>query len=147
VGSNTLMAAADRTYINRDIKNCHDVTVLIRNPAERFVSGLNQYCQHHNQDINHAWRMVYQGKLVDRHFAPQYIWLMNLYRFYKGKVTLRSFDHIKEITNIHTGKGLTEKIQVPVVSSFVNVDYLLMKHINQTILLKKLIEDHRHALS
>jgi hypothetical protein len=91
--------------------------------------------------------MVDRGQLVDRHFAPQYLWLMNLHRFYKGKVTLRSFDHIKKITNKHIGKRLTEKTQVPVVSSFVNVDYLLMKHMDQTIQLRKLIEDHRNALS
>ena len=147
VGSNTLMAAADRIHINRDIRNCHDITVLIRDPAERFISGLNEHCQQNNLDITHAWEMVDRGQLVDRHFAPQYLWLMNLYRFYKGTVTLRSFDHIKKITNKHNGKALTEKIQVPVISSFVNVDYLLMKHIDQTVLLRRLIEDHRHALS
>lgn len=150
VGSSTLMAAADRKHVNWDIRNCHDITVLIRDPAERFTSGLKEHCQQNHLDIKHAWEMVNQGQLVDRHFAPQYLWLMNLYRFYKGTVTLRSFEHIKKITNKHhNGKALTEKIEVPVpvISSFVNVDYLLMKHIDQTVLLRRLIEDYRHALS
>ena len=147
VGSCSLMAAADRTYLNREIKNCSNITVLIRDPTKRFVSGLNEYCQQNNLDINHAWQMVDRGQLIDRHFAPQYLWLMNLYRFYKGKVTLRSFDYIKKITNKHNGKALHKKIQVPVVSAFVNVDNLLTKHLDQTVLLRKLIKDHRHALS
>lgn len=146
VGSTSLLYAAERTYVNHEITSCGEISVLIRNPAERFVSGLNKYCQSTNLDINRAWHMVNNGELINLHFAPQYVWLMNLYRFYKGEVTLNPFDHIKHITNTHKARG-QKKIQVPVVQEYIDVDLLLMERIGQKVMLGSLIESCRHALS
>jgi hypothetical protein len=90
---------------------------------------------------------VEQGRLVNRHFAPQYMWLFHLYKFYKGDVTLKPFSHIKKITNMHEKKDKGKKVSVAPLKSFVEVDYQLIDHCDKTIQLGDLIKEHRHALS
>ena len=111
------------------------------------MSGLNEYCQQNNLDVEETWELVEQGRLVDRHFAPQYMWLLHLYKFYKGAVTLKPFHTIKKITNVHKKKNKSRNVNVPLLKSFVEADYRLMDHYNETTPLGELIKEYRHALS
>ena len=147
VGSSSLLAAADGKYTNKQIAKCKHIDILIRDPGDRFVSGLNEYCRLNNLDVGEARKMVDRGRLIDRHFAPQYMWLVHLYKFYKGTVTLKPFSHIKKITNMHKKKNKGKKVSVALLKSFVEVDYRLMDHYDKTIQLGELIEGHRHVLS
>jgi len=146
-GSTSLFGACDRTYVNYEISACKNIQILIRDPDERFVSGINIYSEQNNLSIEETWSNAQQGILVDRHFCPQYIWLLHLYKFYKGPVTLRKFEHIKTLTSIHWKKSKTKRKQVPILSKFVDIDHKLMKSINKTTSLKNLIERYRHVLS
>ena len=147
VGSTSLYAAADKKYENDDIRNCGHITVMIRDPRERFVSGLNEYSRINRMDINEVWRLVQQEKLIDRHFSPQYIWLLHLFKFYKGEITLRPFEFIKQITDVHKKNQKQPKKQIPVLRQYVEIDQRLMKHVGERLELKKIIEEHRHVLS
>jgi len=147
VGHTSLMASANNTYTNKQIAECKHIDILIRDPGERFVSGLNQYSRDNNLEVEETWDLVEQGRLVDRHFAPQYMWLFHLYKFYKGAVTLKPFSHIKKITNMHEKKDKRKKVSVALLKTFVEVDYKLMEHYNETTQLGDLIKEHRHALS
>jgi len=146
VGHSTLMSVCDRKYVNEEIRNCGHVDVMIRDPEERFVSGVNEYCTQHELDVNATWRLINGGKLYDRHFTPQYVWLMHLYRFYKGFITIRPFTHINNITDVHLHKSEAKTV-VPVCESFVAADRHLTKYYNETVHIKYLIERYRHALS
>jgi len=146
VGSTSLVAAADKKYTNEQIAKCTHIDILIRDPGDRFVSGLNEYCQQNNLDVEETWELVEQGRLVDRHFAPQYMWLLHLYKFYKGTVTLKPFRDIKKITNKHVNKDKSKKVAVALLRSFVEVDYKLTEHYNKTIQIGELIKGYRHAL-
>ena len=157
VGSSSLMLAADKTYVNSHIAKCKHIDILIRDPRDRFVSGVKEYCRQNNLNVEETCELVEQGKLVDRHFAPQYLWLLHLYKFYKGAVTLKPFSHVKKITNMHEGKGrpgwhlecsaMSKKVSVALLKSFVEVDYQLMDHCGKTIQLSDLIKEYRHVLS
>ena len=147
VGHTSLMASANNTYTNKQIAECKHIDILIRDPGERFVSGLNQYSRDNNLEVEETWDLVEQGRLVNRHFAPQYMWLFHLYKFYKGDVTLKPFSHIKKITNMHEKKDKRKKVSVALLKTFVEVDYKLMEHYNETTQLGDLIKEHRHALS
>jgi len=147
VGSTSLLSATDKKYVNKQISKCQHIDILIRDPGDRFVSGVNQYCKINSLDVEETWELIEQGKLVDRHFVPQYIWLMHLYKFYKGNVTLLPFKDIKKITNIHTRKTIKRKTPVALLKSFVEVDYNLMEHYNETIELGTLIKKYRNVLS
>jgi len=147
VGSSSLMAIADRRYTNQHISKCRHIDILIRDPRDRFISGLNEYCQQNNLDVDETWKLVELGKVVDRHFAPQYLWLLHLYKFYKGIVTLKPFHTIKKITTVNWNTNKSKKINVPLLKSFVEVDYQLMDRYNDTVPLGELVKEYRHVLS
>ena len=146
VGSSSLMLAANKTYVNSHIAECKHIDILFRDPGDRFVSGINEYCRQNNLNVEETWKLVEQGKLVDRHFAPQYLWLLHLYKFYKGTVTILPFDHIKQITSVHKKKGDINE-PVPLLKSFLKVDHAIIEHYNETFELGKLIERYRNVLS
>ncbi len=146
VGQSTLMSVCDKKYTNLEIHHCSHIDILIREPQERFVSGVNEYCVQHNLDVKETWKNIAEGKIIDRHFAPQYFWLMNLYRYYKGFVTIRPLKHLQNITDVHLHKSKS-KVDIPVLDSFVDVDRHLTKYYNQTINIGYLIKRYRNVLS
>ena len=146
VGFTTLSSVCERKYVNKQIAECKHIDVMIRDPGDRFVSGINEYSRQNNLDVKETWKLVEQDKLVDRHFAPQYMWLLHLYKFYKGTVTILPFDHIKQITSVHERKDDINK-PVPLLKSFLNVDYAIVEHYNETFELGRLIERYRNVLS
>ena len=146
VGYTSLIADADQTYTNEQISKCEHIDILIRDPRDRFVSGVNEYCRHNNRDVKETRKLIQQGKLVDRHFAPQYLWLLHLYKFYKGTVTLEPFEYIREITQQHRRANESHQ-QVEPIDLFVNVDLDLMNDLHETVLLGDLIRKHKNVLS
>jgi hypothetical protein len=119
---------------------------MIRNPRQRFISGINEYSHRNSIDVDTTWKMIKQGKLLDRHFAPQYVWLIHLYKFYRGNITLRSFDFIKQVTSTHKIQNSIKR-PVPVIDSFVKVDELLIREIGKRQPLEHLIRRYKNALS
>lgn len=146
VGRSTLMSACDKKYVNEKIHGCNHIDIMIREPEARFVSGVNEYCRQNNLDVKSTWKLINEGKVLDRHFTPQYVWLLHLYKFYKGFVTIRPFEHISNITEVHMHKSQS-KIDVPVIESLVAVDRHLTKYYNETVNIGYLIKRHKHALS
>ena len=140
------MSACDKKYVNEEIRACNNIDILIREPEARFVSGVNEYCRQNNLDVKSTWNLINEGKVYDRHFTPQYVWLLHLYKFYKGFVTIRPFTHISNITDVHERKN-EPKIDVPICESFVAVDRQLTRHYNETVNIGYLIKRHKHALS
>jgi hypothetical protein len=150
VGSTSLFDSADKKFTNKEISQLENITVLLRDPEERFVSGLNKYCWQHALDVDAVWNQVAKGNLIDRHFAPQYIWLVHLGVFYKGKVSLRPFSEIDQITDQHfisVKDRNRKKQQVPAPKSFVNVDKRLFKYLNKEIVLPDLLKEFKDGLS
>lgn len=146
VGYTSLMSDADRTYTNKQISKCEHINIVIRNPNDRFVSGINEYCNQNRLDIKKTWELIKQEKLIDRHFAPQYIWLVHLYKFYKGRVTLKPFEYISEITQQHL-RANESRQHVEPIERFINVDLALMKDLHKTVLLGDMIRKHKNVLS
>lgn len=149
VGSTSLRLSSSKSIVNEQIKSCAGIEVLLRNPDERFISGLNEYCRQHGLDVRTVRERLESEQIIDRHFAPQYLWLVNLYRFYKGDVTLRSFDYIKKITNLHVFKDKVnlKKIIVEPVPAYVEVDRHLLDHVDQKVNLGNLIKEYKNVLS
>ena len=146
-GSSSLMAVADKTYVNKQIANCNNINILLRDPEERFVSGINEYCKQNNLDVKETWELVYNDKIINRHFAPQWIWLFHLYKFYRGEVILKPFKTINNYCKVHINKE-KKKTDVALIKQFVEVDYeLIENHLNEPILLEKLIRKYKNVLS
>ncbi len=145
-GSTSLRYASDRSYTNEQINALDHIDVIIRNPDERFVSGINVYSIQNNITVPEVHRLVKEDGLVDRHFCPQYVWLCHLYRFFKGTVTLRPLDAIGDYCGNHNHRNRS-KIMVDTIAEFVDVDHRLMEQRGHTQKLRDLIERYRDVLS
>ena len=139
VGSTSLEHVADKVYSNEEIDSCKNVQVLIRDPVDRFVSGINKYCSLHKLDVNNTCRMIKEGKVIDRHIAPQFFWLLHLSKFYSGEITLRPFKDIKEITAVHRGREPSKVVVVP-PEELIKTDMRLIDLLGQTVDLKSLVK-------
>lgn len=93
---------------NRDLTDLEFVDIYLRNPQERYVSGVNTFVQHLQKD-NPAldkdtliW-MSTRYLFLNRHYLPQLHWLINLSRFIgkDTKLRLRDFKDFSNIVSIH----------------------------------------------
>lgn len=139
VGSTSLEHVADKVYSNEEISACENVQVLIRDPVDRFVSGINKYCSLHKLDVHETCTMIKEGKVIDRHIAPQFVWLFHLSKFYSGNITLRPFEDIKQVTAVHRGREPSKVIVVP-PEELIKTDMRLINLIGQTVDLKSLVK-------
>ena len=87
------------TSTNEELSDLDLITVYIRNPLERFASGVNTYLYYeHNSQLNHdVLASIEKGHCVNKHFVPQFVWLLHLYKYYKRSVRVESVDRLYEI--------------------------------------------------
>ena len=145
--SSSLFESADQTFTNNEIKECKDVIIFLRDPEHRFISGINEYCLQNNLIVEDTWQQVWKGDLIDRHFAPQWLWLFHLYKHYKGDVLIKPFSAINKYCKIHAHKTRIKKEAVALLHNFVAVDYELLNHTNQKVKLEFLIKEYKNVLS
>jgi hypothetical protein len=84
----------------RDISN---IEVFVRNPHERFLSGVQTYIKKLGPGIDKKTALYFLNQIhyVDRHCCPQLYWLLNLNRFTNATITLRPIDELVTITTHH----------------------------------------------
>lgn len=88
-----------RTFTNESVSELEPITVYIRNPLERFASGVNTYLyyEHDSKLDQEVLSGIEKGDIVNKHFVPQYVWLLHLYKYYKGPVQLELVDRLYEV--------------------------------------------------
>jgi len=82
---------------NQQIRQLDFVDVYIRNAQDRYVSGVNTYLQylkrdHPELDQSTAFWFAKQYKFLNRHYVPQFHWLLNLSRYLSPHTKLRIRD-------------------------------------------------------
>lgn len=84
--------------VNEQIHQLDFVDVYIRDPEDRYVSGVNTYLQHLTRDHpeldqSTAFWFAKQYKFLNRHYVPQFHWLLNLSRYLQPgtKIRIRDF--------------------------------------------------------
>ena len=95
-------------FTNDEISALDCVDVYIRNPRDRYVSGVNTYLQHLQHDYPEldsttAFWFAKRYKFLNTHYLPQFHWLANLSRYMRNnaKIRIRDFGNLKKITDIH----------------------------------------------
>jgi hypothetical protein len=101
---------------HKEIKECKEISVIIRNPHERFISGVNSYYWNlHKQepklDRDTVFYFIKQYPFFNRHYAPQIGWLINLFRFMNtnSRVKLLTMDNINDFTTLNSQPGNGEQ--------------------------------------
>jgi hypothetical protein len=160
-GSSSLVESIpdfDWKIINQDNIHLiqHPITVFLRDPKERFISGVNTFLQHchrdyQNLDTRTILFFVEKYLFLNRHYAPQFFWLMNLARYTSMPLNFCDITDISKLTPVHsraeikppTQEFLTNIKDFPwkKLEVYFLLDQLLIERIGQQLTFLELVDD------
>jgi len=154
--SSIVNSTQGRAIYNNDIKNFSNINIIVREPQQRFIKGVKEYCWINHLDITDTYKKISQGLIMDKHFAPQFLWLLHLNKFYKGKITLREMKYLSNIIDVQANQSkwqlpekqkLFKQHHIESLPEFTEVDKKLFQHLDSPIQINELINRYKHVLS
>ena len=145
-----------KTFINEELKTLDHIIVYLRNPLERFISGVHTYLEFENlgSQEDTILKQIEEMTICDRHFVPQFIWLIHLSKYFKGTVRIDSVSElyqaipnrgsppIPEITNKRK-----QKIKKINSKNYTDIDEkIIEKYMCKSIKLETLIKEFYNVL-
>lgn len=102
-GSSSLTAQGFKLLPASKLPDDAVVDVFVRDPYERFLSGVSTYLRY-NTHLEHktALHFISEYLFLNRHYCPQYHWLVNLQRHAQVPMRILPIDAISEITDYRT---------------------------------------------
>ena len=133
-GSSTLHSLNLKRVDN--LKDLEVIDVLIRDPYERFYSGVNTYLKNLGPEIDRKTALLFvkQYLFLNRHYCPQFYWLVNLRRFTKAKFRLLPFESISEFTNTVLNTSIVDSSLRDIFDSKVDFYLQLDKVLHQQLI-------------
>ena len=145
--------------INEQCKRAEFITVFLREPKQRFISGVHSFIEfekrkNKNLDYDTMLYAIENYRVINEHFLPQYFWIKRLSKYFKGTLILKSVNDlmtlipnrnkpaIPDITNEQKEKILKINFED------LKYDYALMTLMQEgQIQIKELIQKVENALS
>jgi hypothetical protein len=149
-------------FKNKEISELSDITIYIRDPLERFMSGVHTFFYLEHLKLNKEnLKKIENFEFVNRHFVPQSFWLLHLYKFYRGDVILKDVNEIYKLVPLREGPwsnnptpwtplSAWEKEQIKMIDykKFTDIDYYILdKYINKEVRLSEIIKEIKNGLS
>ena len=144
---------------NKEISNLKKITVFLRSPEERFVSGVYTFFYlTNNQSIDeNTLKKIENFDIVNRHFIPQYLWLLHLHKYFKGIIEFKPVSELYNLipnrdgpwtNNLTPWRAITQKDKDKILSikhkKYIEVDNkIIKKYMNQSVELEKLIKEFK----
>ena len=142
--------------INQQIQKINSIDVIIRNPTDRLVSGINTFIQHtirNNPSLDPStveWFALNHVSL-NRHYASQFVWLLNLARYLNpnAKLNFLPMTVIGELTERNSKPDgvlpatpeLTEKISsIKNNEMYQRIDTVIFNCIGQSLTWQQLLQ-------
>lgn len=142
-GNGTIFDCSTLNSINDNI------TVIIRNPAERFKAGIatviyNLKKQHPELDTNTIEFLLKKYRYLDVHYVPQFHWLLNLSRFVDSttKLNLKPMSYLSQVTNLREIPLKVDELSIEddlLQDLYLQLDTILYNQIGNTLTFKELI--------
>lgn len=95
-----------KIFTNQDIKELSKIDVYLRDPEERYLSGVNTFVQHLERDYpdidsSTALWFALNYNFLNVHYMPQWHWLINLQKYCNKdcKFKLHNIKNLYQITN------------------------------------------------
>jgi hypothetical protein len=145
-----------RIYINEQIQKINSIDVIIRDPADRLVSGINTFIQHTLRDNptldkNTVEWFALNYISLDRHYASQFVWLLNLARYLNPNATLNllPMSAVGEITGknikpdgvVQSDVSLVEKISsIKNNEMYQRIDSVIFNCVGQSLTWQELLQ-------
>jgi hypothetical protein len=101
-GSSSLKKTGYREIEHCELANLEVVEVFLRDPLDRYVSGVQTYLLHlgSNFDRDTILHIIDQYLFLNRHFCLQFHWLINLSRHTQARIHIRSINELDQITDL-----------------------------------------------
>lgn len=131
------------------------IQVFVRDPRQRFFSGVNTFVQHlqdNDLDTHTVLYFINQYLFLNRHYAPQFFWLLHLAQHVPNvRVKLSDITAITQLTNRYSNgevKPLTMELETRIKSFdwskmelYFYLDDILLDYRGQTVTVADLITD------
>lgn len=138
-------------FKNHQIAELKHISIIVRDPRQRYISGLRTFAEYlvrDNDDLDFdtcLW-MANRYKFLNRHYLPQFLWILNLARFMGSDCVL----HIKNIEYLSTVTtkrsniiNQHKKIDIVLDQSleyWFFLDQILIDNVNQSFTWQELVE-------
>ena len=141
-----------KIYYASEITDIDEVVVFIRNPIDRFKSGLQTVVHNLMRDNDHKLDsdtvafMVQKYLFLDVHFLPQFHWLLNLSSYIGNnvKLKLQSIDDIDHLLLDNTRRIPEKSLTITInESNYTNLhlqlDEILFNQIGNTLTFAEIV--------
>jgi len=129
-----------KILLNQQLSKLSVIDVVLRDPVERTISGMQTFIYNTKQSVptldadTIKW-FAENYQFLNRHYAPQLSWLINLNRYTKAK--LRFFG-MEELSNITDFVGTPRKVSTDInlnldFEMFIRLDKLLMNLVGKEL--------------
>ena len=149
-GSSSLYNSGFRLMDHDELPNIPVVDIYVRNPYDRFVTGVNTFLQH-NETFDRATVLHFVNNylFLNRHFCPQFYWLVNLQRFTRAKIRINSIDTLSDITTLQVNQSqdplLDEILSTEKLHFYLSIDKVLTEDLlGKTVPFKLIAQTIRH---
>lgn len=138
-GYSSLSNSGFRTLAITELPALDTVEIFVREPVERFFSGLSSYIEYNNHlDKDTLLFMTGHHLFLNRHFVPQFHWLVNLRRFTRAKIKISPIQNLKNVTNLHINQNKNKVyydiVHFPKVKFYMQLDKVLTEtYLGQTV--------------
>lgn len=143
-----------KIHFNEQLKNISTIDVVLRDPLERYLSGIKTFVHNTKRDNNEldTTTILYFAEnylFLDRHYAPQLSWLINLNRYTDARLRLVGMESLLDYTpldikppeNMYFKDELKERLSNNIHNEmFIRLDRLLLELIRQELTFKEILE-------
>ena len=145
-----------KPLINGQIKRVDTVTVYLRDPRERFVSGVHSFIEFEKRkaqiDYETVLHMIASHGLTNKHFEPQHNWLRRLADHFSGDIDLQPVSALMDLIENRDRPGIpdiseTQRTKINQIQPKHTADDFLLSFVGQTIPLTSIIERIDNVLS
>lgn len=149
-GSSSLYNSGFRLVDYDELKNISVVDIYVRNPYDRFVTGVNSFLNYNpNLDQETALHFITNYLFLNRHFCPQFYWLVNLQRFTDAKIRINPIQALSEITSLKHNQSedplLDEILSTDKIHFYLSIDKVLTEDLlGKTVPFKMIVKTIQH---
>jgi hypothetical protein len=156
-GQSSLLASASqhkwKFFLNEQIKKINSIDVFVRDPEDRLASGISSFIQttlrdHPDLDPHTVNWFAENYLYLNRHYAPQFLWLINLARYTNSECVLNFFgmDNLKMVTDLHQRpfKRIHVNTQLPNSEMYQRIDQILLDCVGSSMTFEHLIRHIHH---
>ena len=156
-GSSSLLEhARQQNYkilINEQIERAPIIDVILRDPLLRYISGVQKFVhdvkkENPTLDVDTILYFAENYLFLNRHYAPQLSWLINLSRYTDAKLRLHNMDALSTFTpltlkpheNIQFDQAVSDRLSNNIHNEmYLRLDNLLLQLIGQELTFKDIL--------